>query len=35
MRSASVEIQYRVSPTVTNSDLNALFASAWPGHAVK
>ena len=26
------EIVYRISPPITNDELNALFATAWPGH---
>ena len=26
-------ISYRVSPTIANDELNALFAAAWPDHA--
>jgi len=28
----AVSIQYRVSPAVSNKDLNAVFAAAWPNH---
>jgi GNAT superfamily N-acetyltransferase len=28
----AVSIQYRVSPAVSNKDLNAIFAAAWPNH---
>jgi GNAT superfamily N-acetyltransferase len=27
-----VEIEYRISPPVTNQQLNALFGDAWPGY---
>lgn len=30
--SPSTEIIYRISPTVSNSDLNVLFVAAWPEH---
>ena len=29
-RIPAVSIQYRVSPAVSNDDLNAIFAAAWP-----
>ncbi len=29
---SAVSIQYRVSPAVSNKDLNAVFAAAWPNH---
>ena len=29
---SAIAIQYRVSPAVSNEDLNALFAAAWPDH---
>ncbi len=28
----TVSIRYRVSPAVSNEDLNAIFAAAWSGH---
>ncbi len=28
----AVSIQYRVSPAISNEDLNAIFAAAWPNH---
>lgn len=28
-----VDIEYRLSPAVTNAELNALFAAAWPAHS--
>jgi GNAT superfamily N-acetyltransferase len=30
--SAAAPISYRISPTVANDDLNALFGAAWPNH---
>ena len=30
-----MEIDYRISPSVTNRELNALFADAWPGPHVE
>lgn len=26
------QVEYRINPPVTNQDLNALFANAWPNH---
>lgn len=28
-----VDVAYRISPALTNDELNALFAAAWPEHA--
>ena len=30
-----VQVDYRLSPSVTNEELNALFADAWPGPHVE
>lgn len=33
MPNASLEIEYRISPLVSDYELNELFSSAWPNHA--
>jgi GNAT superfamily N-acetyltransferase len=32
MREGNVDIEYRISPMIDDTELNRLFAAAWPGH---